>query len=30
MGNNVPAGQEAGILTNPGFQGQYYSNCGSA
>lgn len=26
MGNNVPAGQEAGILTNPGFQGQYYSN----
>ncbi|MFO0578903.1 MAG: hypothetical protein U1A78_33280 [Polyangia bacterium] len=28
MGNNVPAGQEAGVLTNPGFMAQYYSNFG--
>lgn len=25
-GNNVPAASQAGILTNPGFQAQYYSN----
>lgn len=26
MGNNVPEGQQAGVLTNPGFNAQYYSN----
>jgi hypothetical protein len=28
MGNNVPEGQQAGVLTNPGFLAQYYSNFG--
>lgn len=28
MGNNVPEGQQAGILTNPGFQATYFSNMG--
>ena len=28
MGNNVPAGKEAGVLTNPGLMAQYYSNFG--
>ena len=28
MGNNVAEGQQAGILTNPGFMAQYYSNFG--
>ena len=26
MGNNIPEGQQAGVLTNPGFMAQYYSN----
>ncbi len=28
MGNNIPTGQEAGVLTNPGFMAQFYSYCG--
>jgi hypothetical protein len=28
MGNNVPSGSQAGILTNPGLMAQYYSNFG--
>mgnify|MGYP000464550180 CR=1 FL=1 len=28
MGNNIPEGQQAGVLTNPGFMAQYYSNFG--
>jgi hypothetical protein len=28
MGNNVAEGSQAGILTNPGFLAQYYSNLG--
>lgn len=27
-GNNVPEGKQAGVLTNPGFLAQYYSNFG--